>query len=460
MAGTSGPQAPQTQPAQTQPAHTQPAHTRATREQLPEELAAACSQVRLAGPDDTVGGRPARYVARPGSEAEAAAVLRAAAGSELAVVARGTGTRLDWGLPPRRCELIVDTSALDAVLEHEAGDLVAQVQAGARLEHVAATLARAGQRLALDPPGAASGGTIGGLLATAVAGPLRLRYGTPRDLLIGITVVRPDGQLTKAGGKVVKNVAGYDLGKLYTGSYGTLGLIVAATFRLHPLPAAAAWVTLDCGGDDPAQAAAGALATALDSPLAPVAAEIDRLGRAAPLRAGILLEGDPDGVRERATGLRDLLGAPATVSEEAPDWWGRGAAADRDGTLVRIGFWTGRLPEVLAAVDAAATAAGVDPPVGGSAAAGVLHVAVPAAADPAAAASFVTGLRAALAGPAASDGDAPPATGSVVVLHAPPEVRAAVDVWGPVPSGGLMRAVKDQFDPGHRMAPGRFAGGI
>jgi len=413
-------------------------------------LAAACAQLRPAGPQDAVAGVQPSFVAAPASLDEASAVLRAAAALGLAVLPRGSGSKLAWGAPPRRCDLIVDTRLMNTVLEHAAGDLVARVQAGVGIAQLADTLAAAGQRLALDPPAPDGGGTIGGLLATGVAGPLRLRYGTPRDLLIGITVVRADGVVTRSGGKVVKNVAGYDLGKLYAGSYGTLGLIAEAAFRLHPLPAGTAFVTLDCA--EPA-AAQSLLAAAVDSPLAPAAAELDRPDRGAPLRAGILLEGDRDGVAERAERMRSLLGDSAQVAAQPPPWWGLGAAASADGTVVRIAFWAGELAAVLAATDAAATAAGLDPAVSGSAAAGVLYVAAGAGADPAAVAGFVTGLRAALPGGS-------PARASAVVVHAPAEVREVVDLWGPVPSAGLMRSVKDQFDPEHRMAPGRFAGGI
>ncbi len=418
-----------------------------------DSLTAACAEVRQAGRDDAVAGLQPSFVAAPASVAEASAVMRAAAAAGLAVLPRGTGTKLGWGAPPRRGDLIVETRLLNSVLEHAAGDLVVRVQAGVGLGQLAAALAAAGQRLALDPPALDGGGTIGGLLATGTAGPLRLRYGTPRDLLIGITVVRADGVVTRSGGKVVKNVAGYDLGKLYTGSYGTLGLITEAAFRLHPRPAAAAFVTLDCA--EPA-AAQSLLTTAVDSPLAPAAAELDRPDRGAPLRAGILLEGDQDGVAERAERMRRLLGDGAEISAQPPPWWGLGAAARADGTVVRIAFWAGELASVLGATDAAAAAAGLDPAVSGSAAAGVLYVAAAAADSPAAVAAFVTALRGALSAHPGRQ----PARASAVVLHAPAEVRAAVDIWGPVPSAGLMRSVKDQFDPEHRMAPGRFAGGI
>jgi glycolate oxidase FAD binding subunit len=429
----------------------------------PANLARACSEVRTAGPDDAVAGVAPLYVARPADVAEASAVMAAAAAEGLAAVPRGAGTRLAWGCPPARCDLVIDTCRMNRVLEHAAGDQVVRVQAGAPLDELAAVLAQAGQRLALDPAPASPSpfigsafGTVGGLLATGVAGPLRLRYGTPRDLTIGITVVRADGTVAKSGGKVVKNVAGYDLGKLFAGSYGTLGLIAEAAFRLHPLPGAASFVTLGCA--DAAEAHA-AVAAAAGSPLAPSAAEIDRLQRGAPVQVGVLLEGDPDGVAERASRMTELLdGASAAVSPDPPPWWGRGAAAAADGTVIRIAFWAAALTDVLGTVDAAASAAGLDPAIGGSAAAGVIHAALPDHAASAAVWEFVDALRASVSTP--SPGGGPPTRGSVVVLHAPADVRAAADMWGPVPAISLMRAVKDQFDPEHRMAPGRFAGGI
>jgi glycolate oxidase FAD binding subunit len=311
-------------------------------------------------------------------------------------------------------------------------------------------------------------------------------------MIIGITVVRADGIVAKAGGKVVKNVAGYDLSRLFTGSFGTLGLIVEAVFRLHPLPASAAYVTVDCPGTDEAYRA---VAAAGGSGLAPSAVEIDRAARGAPVRVAVLLEGDPDGTAERAALLCPLLGEGAAAQPSPPAWWGWPAGANgrpgagsapgvaggpagaegpgspegpgQAGTLIRIAFWAAGLPRVIRVIDTAARAAGLDPAVGGSAAAGVIYAGTRPEADPAAVAAFVTGLRAALAQgdadarPAAALApDGPPVLASAVVVHAPPGVRELVDPWGPVLSLPLMRAVKDQFDPGHRMAPGRFAGGI
>jgi glycolate oxidase FAD binding subunit len=440
---------------------------------VPGSLARACRAVRPGGPRDAVAGLTPPWVASPADTAEASALLAAATEHGLAVVPRGSGTTVSWGVPPSRLDLVIETLRLDRVIEHAAGDLVVRAQAGVTMRQLAAMLATARQQLALDePPGPASGGhdgspTVGGLLATGAAGPRRLRYGTPRDLLIGITVIRPDGTVTKSGGKVVKNVAGYDLGKLYAGSHGTLGLITEAIFRLHPLPAATAFVTAGYAG---AAAAAQGVAAAAGSDLAPVAVEIDRPARDGLVRVAVLLEGDPAGVSERASLMREVLGAGTATLDTAPSWWGAapgsggpGPAGRAGGTVIQVGFWAAALPHVLDAVDAAGREAGVDPAVAGSAAAGVLHAAVPGSAAPEAVAGFVTGLRERLARdlePGFAGGEGPPARASVLVVRAPAAVRDLVDMWGPVPALGLMRALKNQFDPGHLMAPGRFAGGI
>ncbi|HEY1916075.1 MAG TPA: FAD-binding oxidoreductase [Streptosporangiaceae bacterium] len=423
-------------------------------------LASACAELREAGPDDAVAGVQPSFMAAPATAQEAAATMRAAAGLGLAVVPKGSGSRLSWGLPPRRCDLVIETRLLDQVVEHASGDWIATVQPGVTMERLAQVLGEAGQQLSLDAPapagagaGTIGGGTIGGVLATGVAGPLRLRHGTPRDLVIGVHIIRADGTAARAGGKVVKNVAGYDLGKLFAGSYGTLGLITQATFRLHPVPAATSYVTRSCATS--AQVAQ-AVADAAGSPLQASAIEIDRPSPGGPTQVGVLLEGHPSGVPERTDGLRDLLGGDAAAAGEPPPWWGRGAAAAGEGTLIRMTFWAGGLAAVLDAVDDAAAQAGLAAALSGSAAAGVLHIAT--GGPPGPVAQFVTALRAAI-GQADPD-RLPPVRGSVVVLTAPPPVREAVDLWGPLPGAALMRAVKDQFDPDHRMAPGRLAGGI
>jgi glycolate oxidase FAD binding subunit len=259
-----------------------------------------------------------------------------------------------------------------------------------------------------------------------------------------MTMVRADGVVAKAGGRVVKNVAGYDLGKLLTGSYGTLGLIVEATLRLHPVPAATGWVTVTA--PDPATGAECARAI-LDSQLAASAVELDRPGPGGPVELAALFEGTESGVAARTAAAATLVGG--AVAPAPPGWFGR-CPAGPDGTLIELSFRPSRLAGVLDLVAGAAERAGLAVPVRGSAGPAVLSAALPAGADPGAVAGFLAELRAGLAPPEAA----------VVVRHAPAQVRAAVDLWGPVDPGvrGLMRRVKDQFDPDHRLSPGRLAG--
>jgi glycolate oxidase FAD binding subunit len=339
---------------------------------------------------------------------------------------------------------------MDQIIEHEAGDLVARVQAGATIGQLAVALGSAGQQLALDVPAEA---TVGGVVATGTAGPRRFRYGTPRDLLIGITVVRADGVVARSGGKVVKNVAGYDLGKLFAGSQGTLGLITEATFRLHPLPAAVAWVTAEFGPDE-RDGAVAAVAAAAGSTLVPSAVELDWPGGSQrPLRVGVLLEGTGPGVAERAKQMSELLAAPGgavAVAETAPARWG---ALPDSVTVARVSFWVSSLGPVLDAVAAAGAAAGVRPAVSGPAGAGALYACLDPGTSDADAARFVTLLRERVAGALGSAGP----RGGVAVLTAPAAVFAAAADWT-IPGQDLMRAVRDQFDPDHRMFPGRGAG--
>src|SRR5438445_8673221 len=191
--------------------------------------------IRPAMTADEVDGVAPVAVVEPGAAEDLAMVLACANRTGLAVIPRGGGTKLDWGNPPRHADLVLSTARLGRVLEHAWGDITATVQAGCTVAQFQRTLAEHGQRLALDPlwPERA---TIGGILATNDSGALRARFGSLRDLIIGVTLALADGTLARSGGKVVKNVAGYDLPKLAAGSLGTLGVITEAVFRLHPLP--------------------------------------------------------------------------------------------------------------------------------------------------------------------------------------------------------------------------------
>src|SRR3954447_21107104 len=265
------------------------------------QRAAPDVEIAAAADEDAIDGVAASFVASPSSTEEVAAVVRAAAAHNLTVVARGAGTKLTWGSPPERVDLVVDLFGMDRVLEHSAGDLIVSVEAGLQIAALQKVLQPSGQRLAIDPvtgsgqPGGANQGTVGGLIATGASGPLRLASGGVRDLLIGITFVRADGVVAKAGGKVVKNVAGYDLGKLLTGSWGTLAVITEAVFRLHPVPPAQRWVTVPAND---ATVAGEVVQAVLHSQVVPSAVEVDRRGDGS-AEVGVLLEGIVDGVDGR-----------------------------------------------------------------------------------------------------------------------------------------------------------------
>ena len=259
--------------------------------------------------------------AEPASLAEAADLLREASTSRRSVsIERGGG------------ELVLRTARLSRILEHEAGDLTATVEAGLRLSKLQDALAEHGQIFALDPPGDP---TIGACLAGNLSGPRRHRYGAARDLVLGMTVVLPDGTVASSGGKVVKNVAGYDLGKLFCGSRGTLGLIARVSLRLHPRPAVARTLVTEVGGAGDAQRLAQALLT---STLVPSA--IDLLW---PGRLALLLEGTERAVTAQAETAAALLRARP---DDGSVW--TEVARRQSAAAGRLSFPPGRLAETLA----------------------------------------------------------------------------------------------------------------
>jgi glycolate oxidase FAD binding subunit len=406
-------------------------------------IGSACDDVRDATTADCVDGVQPAVVARPTDTAQTAEVLRAATSHGLIVVPRGRGTKITWGRPPTGVDLLLETSAMDQVLDHAAGDLIVETQAGTRLADLQAVVGDAGQRLAIDET--VPGASVGGALATNASGPRRLATGTARDLLIGVTVVRADGVVAKAGGRVVKNVAGYDVGKLIVGSFGTLAVVTSALFRLHPAPVHSRWVTVPVTEPGDAHEA---VQRVLHSQAVPAALEVD-WPTDGPRTVSALLEGRPEGVEGRSSTVRSLLGDRATVSGRAPADgatypWDAGASGDDRCAALKLTFALSALPTVLAC----AQDLGVS--VRGSGGAGVAYGALP----PGTPVPVVVGAVERLRSTCSSHG------GSLVVLDASSAVKQAVDVWGPVPAVDLMRRVKDQFDPGHRLSPGRFVGGI
>jgi len=384
------------------------------------------------------GERP--RVETPSSAGATAAALSEAAAAGLRVRPRGGGTKLGWGRPAA-ADLELRTGALHRIVAHDAGDLTAVAEAGVPLAAAQAAFAERGQRLALDPPDP-GGATLGGIVATGDSGPLRHRFGAPRDLLLGLAVALPDGTVARAGGRVIKNVAGYDLAKLMAGSFGTLGVVVEVALRLHPLPEGA--VTLRAGTGD-ADALASAAAALARGPLQPEALDAVWHGGAGAVLVRFAGTA-PAAQAEEAAGLIAEAGLTAEAVDDEPAWAAQraGQRAAPGGAIVRVSARPSALPAALAAAEAEGAA------LVGRVAVGVWWLRL-APAEAEAQAAAVGRVRAALA----------PAP--CVVLDAPDEVRAALDPWDEPadgPRAELMRRVKARFDPAGTCNRGRFAAEI
>jgi glycolate oxidase FAD binding subunit len=377
---------------------------------------------------------------RPGSPEQAAELLKGLGAEGRSVRPRGGATKLSWGGAGEPVAVELETGGLNRVLAHNEGDLTAVLQAGVPLAEAQAAFAENGQMLALDPPlGQDDAATIGGVVATADSGPLRHRYGGVRDLVVGISVALSDGTVAKAGGTVIKNVAGYDLSKLYTGSYGTLGLIVSVNVRLHPAPAGNA--TAVGSTDDPERLAAAAAALSR-LPLEADALDVawrDGTGRALVRFGGAAAEHQAQAAAER---LREAGLADVEAVGDDDELWAaqRAGQRSRAGAVLKV---SGRAGDLAPAIHATGDAGGT---LVGRAAHGLYWIAL----EGDGLADRVDIVRDALE-PRAS-----------VLLDAPQALREAVDPWGPVEPGSLkvMRRVKERFDPARIFRPGAFVGGI
>jgi glycolate oxidase FAD binding subunit len=379
----------------------------------------------------------ARQLRPPSVQAALAALAGAAADGE-AIRIVGGATKLHWGATGKQPSVELHTGALDRILEHNEGDLTAVLEAGVPLGAAQAQFAAAGQMLALDPSlGRDHRATVGGMFATGDCGPLQHRYGAPRDLILGMTVGLSDGTLARSGGKVIKNVAGYDLAKLFCGSFGTLGLILEVNVRLHPLPARTVTALGVAGDPELLAAAARALAAA---PLELEALDIAWRGG----RGGLLAQigGAQAGPRaERVAGaMRSAgLGRVEIVADDAA-LWARQRAGQRSehASIVRLTTRPSSLAGVLRATDECGGT------IVGRAALGISYIEL----DPEALGRLLGRL---------------PEDTRTTLLDMPPGAADGVDPWGAPPEGpalALMRSVKARFDPARACNPGVFVGGI
>ena len=386
-----------------------------------------------------VDGMEPRAVATVSKQDDVPAVLWAAAGAGAAVVPRGGGTRMSIGMPPAAYDLALDLRGLDGVVEYEPADLTVSVEAGVRLAGLQRLLGEHGQWLPLDPA-ISDEATVAGVLATNVSGPARVRYGTPRDLLIGIRFATSGGQTVHAGGRVVKNVAGYDLGKLQIGAFGTLGVIVEATFKITPLPASTRWVSL----------------TSADlSRLMSISFAARDLNLAI---TGFILSRAP-GDRAYRLRVRCAAGA-AAVDRSLREIDGLASAAglpvsEDEGQSKAVDASAGPCLKVRCSVTPSATAgviealARLDAAVHCYPTAGIVYATV---AEDAVTLDDLRRVRALckVAG-----------RGALVLEDALPELKRRFDVWGDPPPGfELMRRLKAEFDPLSTLNPGRFVGGL
>lgn len=468
---------------------------------------------RAAVSEDRVLGVQPAGVVEPGTQEEVAKVLAWANAAGVHVIPRGNGTKLEWGNAPSGAELVLSLRRISRVLEHPWADMTATVEAGCTVRHLQQTLAAHGQRLAIDAlwPERA---TIGGILATNDSGALRLRFGSLRDLIIGVTVALPDGTLARSGGKVVKNVAGYDLPKLMTGALGTLGVITQAIFRLHPRPQQTKTLTFAASGWEEATRF---MLRVQDSQMVHVAMQMRASNHGSPPALGkdaapmdvcvdVRFEGTEAGLAAQAAQVRELAGALVESVRERDVWSAREELwrGDERSLIAKISV----LPtEIAAATRAIADGCGasgvrwkvVAQAVGlitlrleGGNADSLVEVALrlreslgPEDSTAATAPPFAApGMRHPVASSPTRNGAVPQRRpgaeigrdgpgGSFVVLHPPsmeePHVsftnvghpNLKIDAWGTAGDAlPLMRRVKQQFDPKAILNPGRYVGGI
>ncbi len=443
-------------------------------EALERELAGAVDDWRTLGADDDrylIDGARPRLVCVPNSVEEMAGAVRAADTAGAAVVPWGGGTRMALGFPPRAADLVVRTERLDEIVEYEPADLTVTVQAGIHLGALQDRLRAEGQLLALDPA-ASDRATIGGIIAANASGPLRLLYGSARDLVIGTRVVNADGIVSKAGGRVVKNVAGYDLNKLYIGSLGTLGIVVELSFKLHPLPQAQGMLV---AAFDSVELAEEAIAGIVRSPLGVAAIELldpSAATRVAPdltvPEGGCLLVvaalGFEKAVERQLRDLGELCRQAMTIdSIRDPDkleglWTPLREFPDPSvpgAVLLKAAVPPARGAHALGALRREASEAGFSPSILAHAGSGIVYLRLePGSGQGDTTASLVSLVERARAF-ARGEG------GSLAVEACPPGVKAGLDVWGDPGNGfSVMRALKEKLDPKGTLNPGRFVGGL
>ena len=408
-----------------------------------------------------IDGMAPERVVRPASVSQVCRIMAIASARRLAVVPVGSGAHLGAGAAPRRPFLALSLASLDALVDHQPANMTLTAQAGMSLAQLQAATAGSGQWLPVDPP-FPDQTSVGGLISANLSGPSRFSQGTVRDLLIGITVVRADGSVVKSGGRVVKNVAGYDLGKLYCGALGTLGVIVEASFKVRTLPQTRAVVRIKC--PDPAMAL-DLVERILTAPLEPLFLELTARVPAMGCVLVVGFGGSGEDVADQAATMRALADGAGGLDEMAGDQADALMAELRDSRAgggaflgLKASVPTTKAAAFIAALEEGGRAGGLAMAVQAHAGNGIIHVRVEHPDEhpdehpvEGSARAIVKRLRAA----AASLG------GTLVVEHADPSIKPGLDLWGGGIEGlALMKRIKQTLDPGEVLSPGRFVDGI
>ncbi|MBP1596471.1 MAG: linked oxidase-like protein [Acidobacteria bacterium] len=417
-----------------------------------------------------IDGVPVGHEVFPESAEELAQLMKEAHGAGACMIPIGAGTQLKFGNPPRAADLAVHTARLQGVVEYEPANLTVSARAGTPLRHLQEILRAENQFLPLDPPHAGRA-TLGGIVACASSGPIRFRYGTVRDMLIGIRVVHADGTPTKSGGKLVKNVSGYDMCKLYAGSLGTLGITTELTFRVHPVPRATATLSFGFPSPETAFAATQAL---IHADLAPDALEalnqdafvsLQGDARGAPWVLLLRLSETEEAVRWQVDRARKLAaasqGEDLCVLEAAKSetFWQRAAGLrevppGEDVLVLKCPALCQTAVETERRLRDLGSRLGARTLVFCHAGTWILYGRYEFASGSCDAARLRQGI-ADLRQECIASG------GHVIVESAPAGVKRGLDTWGYEGSAlELMRRIKAQFDPAGLLNPGRFVGGI
>ena len=419
----------------------------------------------------SVDGKTPHLVVLPKTVDEISEVLKLASRRSLAIIPWGGGTKIALGREPEKVDVVLCTKKLNRVLEYEPSDLVAISECGISLGGFQEVLRGRDQFLAIDPPHLNRGATLGGIIATNDSGPRRLRYGSVRESLIGIKVVRPDGGIVKGGAKVVKNVAGYDIPKLYIGSLGTLGIIVEATFRLYSIPEMSQTYLAGFPNVDRLQEA---VLSILNSSLVPNCLEvvnpalISAISHKLALNLNIeeyalaiRIESVEKAVKDQISKIRDKCkekGGDGVILEgrveenlwqEIRDFtWSMGIS-EKNATVCKASVLITDVQKVFRALDELARNSGLDVYVSGRAGNGILIILLEGEMSPLIEATRL--LRALTI----------PSKGNLVIQESPASLKSEVDPWGETGhSFRVMEKLKSLFDPHRILNPGRFVGGI